>query len=103
MNVHDLMTIKDAIELMRRKQLHRLPVVNPDGALQGILSINEVVLHSSAEGGGENNKEVQTVSALVKQTEESCSLISSSEATPPAFDKRGYSPLERVLNEHEGD
>ena len=38
--------IQDALELMRREQVRRLPVVNSDGVLQGILSINDVVLRS---------------------------------------------------------
>jgi CBS domain-containing protein len=46
MKVHDVMTIKDAPQLMRREQVLRLPVVNADGVLQGILSINDVVLDS---------------------------------------------------------
>ena len=41
MNVPDVMTIKDALNLMLREQVLRLPVINADGALQGILSITE--------------------------------------------------------------
>ena len=46
MKVTDVITIKDALELMRREQVLRLPIVNTDGVLQGILSINDVVLDS---------------------------------------------------------
>ena len=49
MNVPDVMTIKDALNLMRREQVLRLPVINADGVLQGILSITEVVLDSERE------------------------------------------------------
>jgi CBS domain-containing protein len=38
--------IEDALETMQSAQLRRLPVVDDDGKLQGILSINDVVLHS---------------------------------------------------------
>ncbi|HKR02166.1 MAG TPA: CBS domain-containing protein [Pyrinomonadaceae bacterium] len=39
--------IKDALETMQSAQLRRLPVVSDEGVLQGILSINDVVLHSA--------------------------------------------------------
>ncbi|HWT02097.1 MAG TPA: CBS domain-containing protein [Pyrinomonadaceae bacterium] len=39
--------IRDALETMQSSQLRRLPVVDADGGLRGILSINDVVLHSS--------------------------------------------------------
>jgi CBS domain-containing protein len=38
--------IEDALETMQSAQLRRLPVVDDDGRLQGILSINDVVLNS---------------------------------------------------------
>jgi CBS domain-containing protein len=38
--------IKDALETMMSAQLRRLPVVDDDGVLHGILSINDVVLHA---------------------------------------------------------
>jgi CBS domain-containing protein len=38
--------IEDALETMQSAQLRRLPVVDDDGRLHGILSINDVVLHS---------------------------------------------------------
>jgi CBS domain-containing protein len=98
MKVRDVITIKDALELMRREQVHRLPVVSPDGVLQGILSINDVVLHSEE---GKNRENVQTFSTLVEQMEGSYTLLAPSEENPPAFDEKGYSPLERVFNEQE--
>jgi len=44
------MTLKDALMLMRREQVLRLPVVNANGVFQGILSINDVVLNSETGG-----------------------------------------------------
>lgn len=38
--------VRDALETMQSAQLRRLPVVDDDGVLHGILSINDVVLHS---------------------------------------------------------
>lgn len=39
-------SIKEALETMQSAQLRRLPVVDDDGVLHGVLSINDVVLHS---------------------------------------------------------
>ena len=39
--------VKDALETMQSAQLRRLPVVDDDRLLRGILSINDVVLHSA--------------------------------------------------------
>jgi CBS domain-containing protein len=38
--------IRDAMETMQSSQLRRLPVVDADGTLRGLLSINDVVLNS---------------------------------------------------------
>lgn len=38
--------IHAALKLMRKERVHRLPVVNNDGVLKGILSLNDVVLHA---------------------------------------------------------
>lgn len=73
---------KDALELMRCEQVHRLPVVNSDGVLQGILSSNDVMLHPDRRRG--------------------TTLVPPEEA-PPAFDEKGRSPVERVFNGQEED
>ena len=74
MKVHDVMSIQDALELMRREHVLRLAVVNGDGALQGILSMNDF-------------------------PEKDYSLPAPSNEAPHAFDEKGYSPIERVFNE----
>jgi CBS domain-containing protein len=38
--------LRDALETMQSAQLRRLPVVDASGVLHGILSINDVILHS---------------------------------------------------------
>jgi CBS domain-containing protein len=53
--------IRDAMETMQSSQLRRLPVVDADGTLRGILSINDVVLHS---GRGRSKKHVSHRDAM---------------------------------------
>jgi CBS domain-containing protein len=38
--------VHTALKIMRKQKIRRLPVVTDDGILRGILSINDVVLHS---------------------------------------------------------
>lgn len=38
--------IHTALKLMRKEKVHRLPVVNSDGVLKGILSLNDVALQA---------------------------------------------------------
>jgi CBS domain len=102
MEVRDVITIKEAIELMRREQVLRLSVVSPDGVLQGILSIKDVMPHS-IKGGGENKENVQRCFTPGEQKKESYLHLAPSEETPPAYDSRGYTPLERVFNEKDVD
>jgi len=46
---HEEDNIHDALQEMARNRVRRLPVVNDEGVLVGILSMDDVVLH--AEGG----------------------------------------------------
>lgn len=43
--------IHAALKTMRREKVRRLPVVNEEGALAGILSINDVALHAEHFNG----------------------------------------------------
>jgi CBS domain-containing protein len=45
--------VAEAIRIMRNHQVHRLPVVE-DGRLEGLLSLNDVVLEAQAESGHEH-------------------------------------------------
>lgn len=40
--------IDQALQLMQEHQIRRLPVINPEGELEGLLSMNDVVLHAKA-------------------------------------------------------
>ena len=40
--------VRDALHTMAERQSHRLPVVNEDGSLKGILSIDDVALRADA-------------------------------------------------------
>ena len=41
---------RDALKIMAQRQLHRLPVVDKDGALKGILSLDDIALRAEADG-----------------------------------------------------
>jgi CBS domain-containing protein len=43
--------IADALAVMKQEKVRRLPVTNRDGVLQGILSINDIVLHADETKG----------------------------------------------------
>ena len=53
--------IRDAMETMQSSQLRRLPVVDADGTLRGILSINDVVLNARR---GQSKKHVSHRDAM---------------------------------------
>ena len=57
--------VKDALETMQSAQLRRLPVVDDDRSLRGILSINDVVLHS-AKGRSKKHVSHRDVMATLK-------------------------------------
>jgi CBS domain-containing protein len=54
--------VKEALEVMRRDQLRRLPVVDSAGRLAGILSLSDVVLHSER---GKSKKHVSHRDAML--------------------------------------
>ena len=43
--------IEQALETMREHKVRRLPVLNPDGELKGIVSMNDIVLKAKAPNG----------------------------------------------------
>lgn len=44
--------IQKALELMQQHQVHRLPVINPEGKLAGIVSMNDIVLKAKEKANG---------------------------------------------------
>lgn len=43
--------VEVALDLMRLEQVRRLPVVGPDDTLVGIISMNDLILHTATERG----------------------------------------------------
>lgn len=48
--------VRAVLKTMAQRQVHRLPVVDKDGVLEGILSMDDIVLRT--EAGGLTNEEV---------------------------------------------
>ena len=48
--------VKDALKTMRKKKAPCLPVVDGDGALKGILSIDDILLHARKAKGNKSRK-----------------------------------------------
>ena len=44
--------IRAALELMQQHQVRRLPVINPEGELEGMLSLNDIVFKAQRRGNG---------------------------------------------------
>lgn len=42
--------VRDALKIMAERQLHRLPVVDKDGGLKGILSLDDIALRAETDG-----------------------------------------------------
>lgn len=47
--------IDQALQVMRQHQIRRLPVINPEGELEGILSMNDIVLHANPHAAAEDS------------------------------------------------
>lgn len=43
--------VHKALKLMRKDKVRRLPVINTEGALEGILSLNDIALHAEHANG----------------------------------------------------
>ena len=63
--------VLDAERLMSSRQLHRLPILNPDGSLAGLLSISDIARRRPRQGGdgarqrtGWNAEIIETITAI---------------------------------------
>jgi CBS-domain-containing membrane protein len=45
--------IHEALKIMQQRQVRRLPIINADGKIAGILSLNDVALKAQADGKAE--------------------------------------------------
>ncbi len=48
--------VKEALKTMRKKNVHRLPVLSRTGSLKGILSIDDILLHARKAKGKKSQK-----------------------------------------------
>jgi CBS domain-containing protein len=58
--------VESALSTMRDRKIRRLPVVNDSGSLVGILTMNDIVLHSNRKGGKESDVPYDNVMAAFK-------------------------------------
>jgi len=58
--------IHTALKLMRKEKVHRLPVVNNDGVLKGILSLNDVALQAMHANGRAGELKYEDVVSTLK-------------------------------------
>ena len=65
-------SIQDALATMQQQQVRRIPVVNRENRIEGILSISDVVLAAQKEGRGyqegvSNNEAITTLKAICER------------------------------------
>lgn len=65
--------VEEALLQMQEHRVRRLPVIDTDGELKGILSMNDVVLHAAADGAADDRIDygdiVQTFQAICRHPE----------------------------------
>ena len=49
--------IDQALQVMQQHRIRRLPVINPEGELEGVLSMNDIVLHAAQDAEVEDTIE----------------------------------------------
>ena len=83
--------IEDALATMRDQQVRRLPVTDRKGGLRGILSLNDVVLYSAAQGNAHSVPSRETLKTL--------RAISAHRVAPPVQRASRSSPARAELLE----
>lgn len=62
--------LRTAMHKMADAQIRRIPVVSSDGQLEGVLSINDIILHAKARGNGLTYPDVmETLKAICTHRE----------------------------------
>jgi CBS domain-containing protein len=74
-------SLDDAMRLMRERQVRRLPVVDDDGAVQGLLTISDLTLHA-AFGDDVAAQDVVETLASITQPRGGAAAPASSEPAP---------------------
>ncbi len=74
--------IEDAVDLMRTHQIRRLPVVDVDGRVQGILSLSDLFRASARDGEIKPKKLVKAFAAICGWREERRSIVLELELKP---------------------
>lgn len=59
-------SLEDAMATMRECQVHRLPVVDADGQLAGIVSLSDIVRHQARKQGTRAAPVVKTLAAIYR-------------------------------------
>jgi len=74
--------IHTALEIMRAQQVRRLPVVNHKGALQGILSLDDIVLLAGEKATDELTYAdvVDTMKAIIEHPRVATSVLCANDA-----------------------
>ena len=62
-------TVVTALGKMSQHRVRRLPIVDGNGALQGVLSMDDVILSSRKPGGAESNDIVETLRVICRHGE----------------------------------
>lgn len=73
--------LREALKKMAAEQVRRLPVVNPDGKLVGVLSLNDVALHAAARKG---RKGAVTLEDVARTLQSICKATTATRTPPPA-------------------
>ena len=75
-------SIDEALQHMQEHKIRRLPVINPEGELEGILSMNDIVLNAKASDDNEEDsldygEVVKTYQAICRHPEPAAASVSA--------------------------